>query len=522
MDTHRDVAKAVNDLLRDVIQIHGMGIPYPSELWMNGNAVHLRGVAMFGIGDRGYLTAEYFGYDVPEPLGWLETGFERRDAKLILKDTEVEIPVWWITSSPKARSLHSVPMPLVTAYKCEIQGVLGDTESEMLSVYMTVEGLPDTHLGQTTTRIPEESAADENFKLRGFKRQRRVLIAEASEWRIELMGSGSNDDYHRPIHCVRLTRRDALPFRLLDGIENGIVDALKWFLSFQCGRWIEIPTVVCNPVFGTVEKHLVLQEDEISDDVLCAIRRLREMEGQVPEAMDELNASLQRSCGFEDVSGADILGVRLNGDLATINFGKGDPTIRLAWVGRLSTDGWPSNDARTATDTRAWPNLLKEFWNRYNEPDDHEHLKNCLYHYTESQRVFDDGSIGQALVSAQSTLQALTRWWNGLDMTCRFGPPGPTFRQLLIKAVQLAELGRDSGVIIDEPGLQAKIDQATGFRNDIDHGRAGRLERDWQSVVDCWAHHQNLARLLILAKLGSRDRDARGYIAGPMFLERPI
>ena len=131
MVIHRDVANVVNDVvLRDVVQIHGMGIPYPAELWVNGNAKHTDGTAMFSIGDRGYLTAEYFGYDVFEPLEWLEMGFRRLDAKLIMKDTRVEIPIWWISSSPKARAWHNVPMPPVTAYKCEIQGRLGHPDSE--------------------------------------------------------------------------------------------------------------------------------------------------------------------------------------------------------------------------------------------------------------------------------------------------------------------------------------------------------------------------------------------------------
>jgi len=178
---------------------------------------------------------------------------------------------------------------------------------------------------------------------------------------------------------------------------------------------------------------------------------------------------------------------------------------------------------RTATDWQTWPSLFNEFWSQYADPDSSEHLKNAVYHYVEAQRILDDGSIGQSLVAAQSTLQALTRWWNGLEIAHRFGlRNGPTYSQLLIKAVKKAELGKDSGVVIDEMALQATIDEATDYRNDIDHGRGGNIEGREQIVVNCQMHHHNLARLLILAKLGNHDRDARGHLTGPRFIEAPI
>ena len=91
---------------------------------------------------------------------------------------------------------------------------------------------------------------------------------------------------------------------------------------------------------------------------------------------------------------------------------------------------------------------------------------------------------------------------------------------MLIKAVQKANLGQDSVVDIDEKALLATIKVAANYRNDIDHGRGGNIGGSEQSVIYCRMHHHNLARLLILAKLGNRSRDARGCGAGPMFLER--
>ena len=251
----------------------------------------------------------------------------------------------------------------------------------MNSVSMTVAGLPDVGLGQRTSSIPEEGTVEENLILRGYAKQTGVLNVEAGEWQIELAGSYADDEGRRPLHHSRLSRVNASPFSFPDDIDSSIINALTRFLSFQCGRWVDVPTIVCNPVFSTVKKHLVLREGETDENVLRAVRKFRTSEG--PFALEELNFSLQNAHGFEDVSGTDILGVYVSGEQATISFGKGDPTVKLAWVGRLSSRDGSGYSAWTATDTRAWPSLFNEFWNRYNDPDDHEHPKNCLYHYLE-------------------------------------------------------------------------------------------------------------------------------------------
>ena len=68
-DVHRDVQEIVSrTVLPEVIQVHDIAIPYPAELWVNGQREHEDGTAMFSIGDGGYLTAEYFAYDVQRQL----------------------------------------------------------------------------------------------------------------------------------------------------------------------------------------------------------------------------------------------------------------------------------------------------------------------------------------------------------------------------------------------------------------------------------------------------------------------
>ena len=523
MDIHRDVSHVINRVvLRDIVQIHGMEIPYRAELWVDGKCVHSDGTAMFGIGDRGFLTAEYFAYDnVLNPPVTAGIVIDRLDVKLIMKDTRVEIPIWWISNSPKARTLHSVPMPAVVAYKCEIQGRLGDPDTEMKSVSMTVAGLPDIHLGQSTTYIPEEGTAVENLILRGFKKQTGVLKFEAGEWQIELTASHADDatDAGRLNH-VNLSRNDGLPFVLGDDIDNGIINALRHFLAFQCGKWISAPTIVCNPVFSRVEKHLTLREGETCDEVLSAVRKFMALEHADHNAMDELNNSIQAAHGFEDISGADILGVYTTGEQATITFGKGDPTVKLVWVGPMSSRDISRDDKRTATEMQTWPSLFGEFWKQYDDERSAKHLESTISYYVNSSQVFHDGSIHQSLVAAQSTLEAMVRWWNGLSENFFFARrDGERFKDHLLKAVCKAELGKDRSKTIDKEELSKVIDRATAYRNKIDHGHAVNLDADIQIIANCQMYYHNLARFLLLAKFGCRDTNQMGYFIGPRFKE---
>ena len=198
--------------------------------------------------------------------------------------------------------------------------------------------------------------------------------------------------------------------------------------------------------------------------------------------------------------------------------------VERARVSKLTSTATRSHQSvRPATDWQKWPSLFEQFWNQYTDLSSCDHLTNSVYHYVEAQRVHNDGSIGQALVAAQSTLQALTRWWNDLDMDFQFGSgPKNRFNDLIINAVKQARLGEDNGVEIDENELQAAINKASDYRNAIDHGSGGNIEGREQSIVNYQMHHHNLARLLILAKLGDHDRDARGNPNGPKFTESPI
>lgn len=520
MNVHPDVSDTIhNEILRDVLQVHGMEIPYPAELWIDGSLRHEHGTAMFSISDRGFLIAEYFGYDGIGTFPTLSIGLERSVATLIIKDTQVEIPIWQIQSSPKARTWHDVPMPSITAYECDIHGQLGDINSEMNSASITVTGLPDIHLGHMTSAISPEGMGVEGFTLRGFKKQSVNLSMGVEEWQVDLMDSHDNENTNNQhLYRITLNRKDRSPFRLEGGISHGIVNALRLFLSFQCERWVDMPTIVCNPVFSTIEKRLTLRSGETGGSALSAIQKFRQSQTMNAEVIDELCRSLQHTPGFEDVSDAYILSTAVNDEQATILFGRGEPTKKLAWVSRLSSPPMPRSNPWTAAEVENWPRLFEGFWRQFTDGNAAIHLENAISHYVDTSRIFHDGALYYSLVTAQSTLQAIVRWWQGLGQDFHFSHrDGERFKDLLLESVRRAELGKDQARSIDEVSIEEVVDRVSAYRNKIDHGHAVKLDKDIQAIADCQMFCHNLARLLLLAKFGVRDTDQRGCVVGPKF-----
>lgn len=518
-DVHRDVQEIVGrTVLPEVIQVHDIAIPYPAELWVNGQREHEDGTAMFSIGDGGYLTAEYFAYDNPMArLEWLGPGLDRLDAKVIIRDTQVEIPIWHIQSSRKARTQYSHQMATAKAYECEIQGWMGDLDSQMKSARITLMGLPDIHLGSYTTHVPEESTAVENLTLRGLTRKTGSLMLEAGNWKVQLTATNTSASQEPwPLYYASLSRKDNFPFTLENDINNGIIDALYNFMSFQCQGWIRIPTIICNPVFSVIEKNLVLRDGEGDPEAIHAVRAYTRS-GNWWE-FDELGNVLRELPGFEDVADASLTTTSIKSEHAQLFFSKGNPLVKRAWVGKLSQQNKSDKSTWTATDFDKWPKLFRGFWEKYADKKSRKHLKNAILHYVEHSRIFDDGALHYGMVAAQAALQAVVRWWNDLDEDFQFGSgPGRRFNELLQQAVCRAELGKARGKEVDSAELSTVIRIATDYRNKIDHGQAGNLDGDMQRLVGCQIYYQNLARLLILSKFGNRDTDARGCMVGPRF-----
>ena len=189
---HPDIIEALNHkILPHVFRIHDMDTPCPAQLWVNGKCEHSNGVAMFNIGDRGFLTAEYFGYDKAEmPLMTAKPnpGLDH----LVMKDAKVEIPIWHVRPGNKARTRYSgVAMTRIQAYELDIRGWIGgskDTNMPLASITLT--GLPALRLPRSTQAVADEE--HDSFTMRGLASRNAVMTLEAEDWDIKLTESRSN------------------------------------------------------------------------------------------------------------------------------------------------------------------------------------------------------------------------------------------------------------------------------------------------------------------------------------------
>ena len=434
-----------NNVLPHVFQVQDLDVPYPAELWRGEDCKSENGSVMFNIsGSR--LTAEYFAYDVHIPYFITQSGLDDgSEWRIVLKGTQVEIPVSWIQESHKARTIFGgVVTPLVNGYECGISGWFGDPNSEIRSAEVTITDLPSLHMPRGSFHLPAKALGDSLTQARTDTRT-PVLTLEAGDWRI-----GFTEIFSDPrketgtLHTATLQKADGCPFTLSD--EGSIVVALRQFLSFQAGRWINIPTVVCLP--------------------------------SEPE----------------------------------------DWVTKRCLVGKLASRDSASGSQWIATDFRDWPKLFKAFWKRHARNT--KHLNNAIHHYVTCSEIFEnDYGIDFAIVAARSTLESLTRWWNGLNEEYEFqGNQEHQFATQLMKAIERAKLGRDVGSQIDAEEVGVVIENASRFRNRIDHGRAGNVDAaEMQRIIAQQQYMHNLARLLILAKFGLRKADARGSFYSPTF-----
>ncbi len=444
MNVHQIVLGDLNkNIIPYVFRVHDMGVPYRAELWKDEECQSKTGSAISNI-KKSRLTAEYFAYDVPNPFFWLAADDETQ-WKLVLKGTQVAIPVNAIRGSRKARTMfNGVDMPRVVACEGEIQGWLGDPDSKMGSATMTITDLPDLHLPRASFPLPTKTPRNGVTHMREESRT-PVLILEAGDWEIDVMEhtlNPSEDINH--LHTASIRRTDKAPFTLSD--EESIVIALRQFLSFQAGHWINVPTIVCRPSDPT------------------------------------------------------------------------DWVTKRAFVGMLTPRIPQNKNQWTATDFENWPRLFKEFWKLHRRNS--SHLNNAIHHYVSCSEIFESSyGVDFAMVAARSTLESLTRWWNGLPEDYEFGgKPERLLAAQLMNAVEKAELGKDDGRHVDAAELRFMIRRASQFRNRIDHGRAGNVEtEDIQRIFGLQQYMHNLARFLILAKLDLRNTHARGRFYSPTF-----
>ncbi|MCY4581070.1 MAG: hypothetical protein OXD31_18755 [Chloroflexi bacterium] len=448
MQVHRGVLEQINNhILPYALRVNGFGIPYPAEFWGDGEVRYEDGTAIFGVKD-GWLNVEFLTEDTMIDHSYLIDD----EITLVLKGSQIEVPVFSCRPSEKTRTMYAGKRLQQQGYECDIYGWIGgDVSTQMRCAIITIANLPNLHL-------PEEG-----------------LILNAGDWVITLrphsMYPNEDSDY---LYDAVLARHNDEPFALSDSDMNsgGIIAALRGFLSFQCGYWIDFSTIVCHP-----------PRQEGNEKISIPFPSLDAMEGETSESK------------LVEIPKQSL--------------------VERAWLGKLTSDFPDSpSGAWTATDVSAWHRLIPEFWRLYGDSD----LEHSVKYYVQSSRLLDI-DMEYAFVAMRSTLEALIRWWCGSSSNNRLG--SKAFMDGLQSAIEEADLGLESGRKVDIEGLkqafQKILDQ---YRNNIAHAHRLGKPLDEQTIVDGHGFQWHIARMLILAKLGHRKADWRGRLVMPPFVKR--
>ena len=448
MQVHSGVLEQINNhILPFALRVDCIGVPYPAALRVDGEVQHEDGTAIFGVKD-GWLCVEFFTERMMTDHSYLIDD----EIKLVLKGSQIEVPVFSCRPSEKTRTFHGGRRFRQQGYDCDIYGWIGGDENTLMRrAVITIANLPNLHLRE------------------------EGLILNADDWVIKLRPhsrylSGDSDClYH-----AQLARQNGESFTLSDSDmkSGGIIAALRDFLSFLCGYWVDFSTIVCHP-----PRQVQSEVSSFPFPVSGA------MEGEMSES--------------EQV------------ELPT------HPLVERTWTGKLTSEPPDSpSGAWTAADVSDWGRLMPEFWRLY---DDH-YLQHSVKYYVQSSRLLHI-DMEYAFVAMRSTLEALTRWWCDLPFDHRFH--SKTFISELESAIEKADLGLDTGSRIDIEGLERAFEKVLHpYRNNIAH--AHRLDKslDEQTIADGHGFKWHLARMLILAKLGYRKAEWRRRFGMPPFVDR--
>lgn len=449
MQLHRGILEQINNrILPYALRVNGIGVPYPADFRVDGEIQHEDGTAIFGVKD-GWLGVEFFTEGMVSEYSYL-IGDEVR---VVLKGSQIEVPVFSCRPSEKTRDMYAGKRLWQQGYECDICGwVGGDDDTQMRCAIVTIANLPELHL-------PKEG-----------------LNLNAGDWIIRLRPhSMYPTEDGESLHYADITRQNDEPFALSDSdFDSGILAALRGFLSFQCGYWIDFPTIVCHP-----------PRQEPSEKISIPFPISDAAEGEVLE--DEL-VELPR------------------------------PTlVERAWIGRLVSESpdIPSS-AWIAADISDWHKLMREFWRLYKDED--SYLRHSVKYYVQSSRLLHI-DMEYAFVAVRSTLETLIRWWCGFSGNDRL--EGKAFINGIKNAIREADLGLDNGKKIDVSKVGRAFSEVINqYRNNIAHAHRLGKPLDEQTIADGHGFQWHIARMLILAKLGQRKSEWRLRFGMLPFVER--
>ena len=141
-------------------------------------------------------------------------------------------------------------MPAVHVYECIIKGWVGGPDSTPVrSASLTLSGLPNLRLPRSQSPISDKSTDTAGLTFQATEIESATLVLTCGDWQVKLsQGVLTHEQTLPTVYLATVAKQDGSTFTLgEDALDNGIVGALFQFLSFQAGRWIEIPTIICHP-----------------------------------------------------------------------------------------------------------------------------------------------------------------------------------------------------------------------------------------------------------------------------------
>ena len=232
-----------------VVAVHGLDIPYPAQLIEEGQPISESGSVVFRLDEQGPFIAEYFAYDWDDPLsGTLRVSPDRRARSIRLVDTEVELPVSWVSPSRKMSTVYTrVDMPAVTGVNCTISGWIGDPTVEMAIAVAGLDGCAS---------LPLKPISDKGFVDAGggygkvpfpsYRESKETELVEltADGWTVSIHATGEdkranlNDE---PPYSVSISRSDGSVFPLPEYPD--VLRILRLLLSFSSEQWVEYSVI---------------------------------------------------------------------------------------------------------------------------------------------------------------------------------------------------------------------------------------------------------------------------------------
>ena len=455
-------------------------MPYSALMSIAGEdrRAEFKGTAIFSIGEDNLIVEFFVTGTSGDNWPGLEQGVgllydsDRVDIQLLLTESGVEIPVGSVKTNPRTNTFRT-GVPHTVGYEIEVNGWVGDENSTLESAVVTFSNLP------TILDLPYRQHWPLNMVTADFEPQ-ESLDMYTPGWRVQL--SDSSEQPRQGCAYATIDRYGEVPFAASEIL--GIVEALRLFLSFQCGYWVSIPTVVGSPY-------------------------------ESPEHVDRMSAYGEAMSALYRQMDGDKTNLTNEQSQLLANPPEGILKNRM-YVGRLAPVDAPGRQG-TSSEMEYWPDLFHEFMTLF-ESDDRDHLVHCIQKYiTCSRSIHLD--IDLAHLASSSAFEAAVRWWVGQKLSKKVD----NLSRWAEQAIENAQLGADDCMQLDLTEFRRILkNMQIPYRNNAAHGSPYPpnigLGNETSAALCLYFHH--MVRLLILAKLGLRKsrEHSFGYFHKPIFV----